>query len=131
MRIDQSVAAFVLASLVSFAMPTGASAAVNCGQQWAVPGEYYVSGNFRGSQESTVIRLSNSCRVHFQVPGVFSGGPLQVAGQCVHFSFKVRNAPEPLQAKWCDEFGVVPWNGQDIKVKVWQSRRQESKRATF
>ena len=131
MRGVHFIAALILAGLCLAALPQTASAAVNCGQQWAVPGEYYVSGNFRGHKEATVIRLSNNCRVHFQVPGVFSGGPVRVTGQCVQFEFKVKGAPNPLQAEWCDDSGVVPWNGREIKVKVWQSRRQESQRATF
>lgn len=131
MRFDTR---FVLPFLAVFLLPgfgDSADAAFTCGQEWAVPGEYYVSGNFRGRDESTVIRLSNNCRVHFQVPGVFSGGPVEVAGNCVRFNFKVRGANQPFEARWCDDVGTVPWNGQDIRVKVWQSRRQQNQNASF
>jgi hypothetical protein len=128
----RSIVAIAFVGVLGLAgLAGGADAQPSCGPEWALPGEYYVSGNFRGRNESTVIRLSSSCRVHFQVPGVFSGGPVQASGECVRFSFKVRGEKRPLEARWCDDVGTVPWNGREIQVKVWQSRRQQAKTATF
>jgi hypothetical protein len=129
MRSNLRFAAVALAAAGAPVAAAPAVADVSCGQAWAVPGEYYVSGDFRGRDESTKIRLSSSCRVYFEVPGVFSGGPVEASGQCVRFNFKVRGAPQTFEARWCGAFGVVPWNGREIQVKVWRSRRPEA--ATF
>jgi len=131
MRSNMCFVALTLAAVGAAVPAAPAVADVSCGQEWAVPGEYYVSGNFRGRDERTRIRLSTSCRVHFQVPGVFSGGPVEASGQCVRFSFKVRGEAETFEARWCGAFGVVPWNGREIQVKVWRSRRPDAGSATF
>ena len=101
-----------------------AGAVETCGYSWAVPGQYTVVGDFRGRVERTRTRLSSNCRIHFTVPGVFSGGPVQKAGGCLNFTFKVRNEPEAFSARWCDGYADIPWNGRVIRASVQLSRQQ-------
>jgi len=106
------------------ATPDTASAAKSCIHEWAVPGQYTVAGNFRGSNESASARLTRDCRLFFQVPGVFSGGRVKADGECVSFSFKVDGAPKAFRGKWCNTYGVVPWNGRLIRASVRRDRLQ-------
>jgi hypothetical protein len=95
-----------------------AQAARVCIFNWAVPGTYKVSGNFRGTTETASARLTNDCRVFFQVPGVFSGGPVRRSGSCLKFSFKVEGERSVFSARWCDTYGIVPWQGRNIRAEV-------------
>ena len=94
-------------------------AASTCGPDWAVPGKYKIAGSFRGKKESTNAFLGKDCRITLQVPGVFTGGKVKaVAGNCLQFAFKVEGEKDTFQAKWCDDYGLVPWQGKTIRAAV-------------
>jgi len=101
---------------------TGQSVAVQaadtCLFSWAVLGTYKVSGYFHGTTETATAKLTRDCRVFFQVPGVFSGGLVRRSGNCLRFSFKVEGERQTYSAQWCDSYGIVPWQGQNIKAEV-------------
>ncbi len=97
---------------------TPAIAAKTCIFSWAVPGTYKVAGNFRGTTEAATAKLTRNCRIVFQVPGVFSGGPVLRAGSCLRFNFKVEGDNRTYSARWCNTYGVVPWQGRNIKAVV-------------
>jgi hypothetical protein len=103
-------------ALTTAAAP-GATAAT-CTFDWAVPGPYDVSGNFRGSTETVTARLTNDCRVAIGLPGVFAGGPVRRSGSCLVFSFRVENVRQTLTARWCNDYGVVPWQGRDVRARI-------------
>ena len=98
--------------------PETVHAAKSCGFDWAKPGKYQVSGNFRGTVESTTARLTPDCRVSLQIPGVFSGGQVKRSGNCLRFALKVQGEQKVLFAKWCDSFGLVPWQGRNIRAQI-------------
>lgn len=98
--------------------PGDAQAARKCIFSWAIPGTYKVSGNFRGATESASARLTNDCRVFFRVPGVFSGGPVRRSGKCLRFNFKVEGQRRVFSARWCNTYGIVPWQGRNIRARV-------------
>lgn len=102
--------------------PDSADAARKCVFTWAVPGTYKVSGNFRGTTEAATARLTNDCRVIFQVPGVFSGGPVRRSGKCLKFSFKVEGERRIFSARWCNTLGIVPWRGRNVRARVSRLR---------
>jgi hypothetical protein len=77
-----------------------------------------VSGNFRGTTEAATARLTRDCRVFFQVPGVFSGGTVRRSGSCLRFSFKVEGERRTFSARWCNSYGIVPWQGRNIRARV-------------
>ncbi|WP_337660208.1 hypothetical protein [Anderseniella sp. Alg231-50] len=107
------------ASLVLVAMlPGDLQAATRCIFNWAQPGTYKMSGNFRGTTEAATARLTHDCRVYFQVPGVFSGGPVRRSGRCLKFRFKVDGEARIFSARWCNTYGVVPWQGRDVRASV-------------
>ena len=113
------------AALAIFASTTGpAEAARSCGYGWAVPGTYKVSGNFRGTTESASARLTNDCRVILQIPGVFSGGGVSRSGGCLLFRFKVEGEKGVFTARWCDSYGIVPWEGRKIRAAVSRVSRE-------
>ena len=99
-------------------LPTGEAAAKACGQSWAVPGSYTISGNFRGKVESAGARLSRDCRVSIQVPGVFSNTRVRSAGNCLSFRFKVEGVKKAFSAKWCNKIGIIPWKGRSIRARI-------------
>lgn len=107
------------AGLVLVTMLPGDSLAANrCIFNWAQPGTYKLSGNFRGTVEAATARLTHDCRVYFQVPGVFSGGAVRRSGRCLKFRFKVEGEAKIFSARWCNTYGVVPWQGQNIRAAV-------------
>lgn len=106
--------------LAAAATPTRAEPA--CIFDWAVPGSYDISGNFRGEVETVTARLTNDCRVAIALPGIFSGGPLQRDGRCLTFSFKVENERGTFKARWCGSYGVVPWQGRDVRATIARHR---------
>ncbi|MGB7204758.1 MAG: hypothetical protein WBD37_04735 [Anderseniella sp.] len=108
-----SAGAFVLTSL-----PKMTIAAPNCGFGWAKPGKYRISGNFRGQVESTSAQLTRDCRVSLQIPGVFTGGRVKRSGKCLSFALKVEGQGKALSAKWCNNYGMVPWNGKVIRASI-------------
>ena len=122
MRTLLTAMAIAATSALGFAGSAGA--VETCGYSWAIPGQYTVEGDFRGRVERTITRLSSNCRIYFTVPGVFSGGPVQKAGGCLSFTFKVRNEPRPLSARWCNGYADIPWNGRVIRASVELSRQQ-------
>jgi hypothetical protein len=113
--------------LVLLAIPHPA-AAKTCQFSWAIPGVYELSGNFRGRVESTSARLTNDCKIVLRIPGVFTGGDLVRAGQCLKFSFKVQGERRVFTARWCNTYGIVPWRGRNIRatVKRKQIAREET-----
>jgi hypothetical protein len=92
--------------------------AADCGFDWAQPDKYKISASFRGKDESTNVFLGKDCRIIVQVPGVFTGGSVKKNGQCLAFSFKVEGETGVFQAKWCDDYGLVPWQGKTIRATV-------------
>ncbi len=115
--------ATMLAGLAAAALSMGlqteqANAANTCGFGWARPGKYTVSGNFRGKVESTSARLTTDCRVSLQIPGVFTGGKVKPSGGCLRFSMKIEGERKTLVAKWCNTYGLVPWNGRTIRASI-------------
>lgn len=99
--------------------PTAAPAAAGaCVFDWAVPGPYDVSGNFRGRTETVTARLTNDCRVTIGLPGVFTGGPVARAGRCLLFSFRVQDVRQTLTARWCNDQVMVPWEGRAVRAQV-------------
>ncbi len=116
-----SVAAVTLA----LSMAAGeAQAARNCGYGWAIPGTYRITGNFRGATESGAAKLTNDCRVILQIPGVFSGGSVRRSGGCLLFSFKVEGETRVFTARWCNTYGIVPWQGRNIRASVTRIKRE-------
>lgn len=115
-------AAILGSGLVSGA--NDAEAARNCGYAWAVPGTYRVSGDFRGTTESATAKLTNDCRVILQIPGVFSGGGVRRSGGCLNFSFKVEGESGVFTARWCNSYGIVPWQGRNIRATVTRISRE-------
>lgn len=100
-----------------------AAAGRACVHTWAMPGEYRVSGNFRGQVETARARLSTGCRIHFDIPGVFSGRTITGGrDQCVSFSFKVEGQDGVFAAEWCEDYAIIPWNGEEIRAEVSRVR---------
>lgn len=118
MNISRSLTCCFSGLLALVAMPGTAGAAKSCGFDWAVPGAYVISGNFRGTVESTTAHLTPNCRVVLNLPGVFTGGPIQRAGQCLKFTFKVQGQKQVFAAQWCNTYGIVPWQGRNIRATV-------------
>ena len=103
---------------VMMAGASGSALASTCGHDWAVPGKYKISGSFRGKNESTNAFLSKDCRITLQVPGVFTGGKVTKRGSCLEFAFKVEGEKGAFKAKWCEDYGLVPWRGKTIRAAV-------------
>ncbi len=99
-------------------LPGDLLAANRCIFNWAQPGTYKLSGNFRGTTEAATARLTHDCRVYFQVPGVFSGGSVRRSGRCLKFRFKVEGEGKIFSARWCNTYGIVPWQGRDVRAAV-------------
>lgn len=95
-----------------------AVAAADCGFGWAKPGRYKISASFRGKSESTNAFLGKDCRIRLQVPGVFTGGKVKKSGKCLTFSFKVEGESEVFRAKWCGDYGLVPWKEKTIRAEI-------------
>ncbi len=103
--------AFLLAS-------ANTAMAADCGQSWAKPGRYKISASFRGKNESTNAFLGKDCRINLQVPGVFTGGKVSKSGKCLEFSFKVEGEGQVFKAKWCNDYGLIPWKDKTIRAQV-------------
>ena len=43
---------------------------------------------------------------------------VRARGQCLEFSFKVEGDKKLYRAKWCDDYGLVPWKGKTIRAAV-------------
>jgi hypothetical protein len=97
---------------------TNTALAANCGHSWAKPGKYKISASFRGKNESTNAFLGKDCRIILQVPGVFTGGKVSKSGQCLEFSFKIEGETKVFRAKWCDDYGLVPWQDKTIRAEI-------------
>ena len=63
--------------------------AAPCGADWAEPGTYKITGNFRGKKESAGAELTRDCRINLKIPGVFTCGPVKRSGKCLRFTFKI------------------------------------------
>lgn len=109
---------FALAMLALSTTSTSATAASSCIFDWAVPGSYEISGNFRGQTHTVMARLTPDCRVSIGLPGVFSGTAVKRAGRCLAFSFRVQDERQTFTARWCDDYGVVPWQGRDVQARI-------------
>ncbi len=112
-----------LAAFAAATPPADAASAQPCIYDWAVPGLYEISGNFRGTVESAGARLTSDCRVQLKIPGVFAGGLLRKAGHCLAFSFKVEGVQQAFTARWCNTYGIVPWNGKQIRATIERRRK--------
>lgn len=107
---------------------TPATAADTCIYDWAVPGPYEISGNFRGQEETVAARLTDDCRIILQLPGVATGGELQPAGDCLAFSIQVEGEHQSFTARWCDDYGVVPWQGRNVQATVVKRQSRSESR---
>jgi hypothetical protein len=115
----------VVTAIVVFAISASETqAARNCGYGWAVPGTYRITGDFRGTTESGTAELTNDCRVILQIPGVFSGGSVRRSRGCLLFSFKVEGEARVFTARWCNTYGIVPWQGRNIRASVTRVKRE-------
>ena len=136
---------YVVGSLARFVLVAGAAVVVafagggeaqasTCGHSWAKPGKYKISGSFRGKNDSTNAFLSKDCRITLQVPGVFTGGKVTKRGDCLEFAFKVEGEKGAFKARWCEDYGLVPWRGETISgggdPAVPCRRRQENQLLT-
>lgn len=110
--------ALALGALALERSATPAAAAASCIFDWAVPGLYDVSGSFRGRTESVTARLTSDCRVTIGLPGVFTGGRVTRAGSCLQFSFRIEGERQTFTARWCDSYGVVPWQGRNVRANI-------------
>lgn len=118
-RVNRVCAAAGFGMLVLAASGSSASAATGCLFDWARPGTYEVRGNFRGQVESANAKLTSDCRVMLQIPGVFAGGKVSRAGNCLKFNFKVDwEKGKIFTARWCDGHGTVPWEGRNVRATV-------------
>ncbi len=116
--VVRTLSAAGVAGVLLFAGANNAMAA-SCGHNWAKPGKYKISASFRGKkEESTNAFLGKDCRITLQVPGVFTGGKVKKRGKCLEFSFKVEGEKKVFRAKWCDNYGLVPWKDKTIRAKV-------------
>ena len=97
---------------------TNNAIATECGYSWAKSGKYKISASFRGKNESTNVFLSKDCRIRLQVPGVFTGGKVSKSGKCLKFSFKIEGKAKAFVAKWCDDYGLVPWKDEIIRAEI-------------
>jgi hypothetical protein len=113
-----------VATAILVATAGQAEAARTCGYGWALPGTYRISGDFRGTTEQASAKLTNDCRVILQIPGVFSGGGVSRSGGCLLFRFKVEGEKGMFTARWCDSYGIVPWQGRDIRASVSRVSRE-------
>lgn len=109
-----------LLALVAGAVP--AAGANACTFDWAVPGTYEISGNFRGRTETVQARLTPDCRVTISLPGVLTGSRLKRQGRCLAFSFRVEGERYPFSARWCGSYGVVPWQGREVRASIVRRR---------
>ena len=119
--VKRSIVSAVLAAGVAGAFllaDVNTAMAADCGQSWAKPGRYKISGSFRGKNESTNAFLGKDCRINLQVPGVFTGGKVKKNGKCLEFSFKIENDSSVFKAKWCDDYGLIPWKDKTIRAQV-------------
>jgi hypothetical protein len=112
------ICAACLLALAYTILTQPAAAARSCIFDWAVPGPYEVSGNFRGQVETVFARVTPDCRVSIALPGVYTGGSLKRSGSCLTFSFKVQDVRETFTAQWCGDYGVVPWQGRNVRANV-------------
>ena len=118
-----------VAAVFMFASANDAMAR-NCGHSWAKPGKYKISGSFRGRQESTNAFLGKDCRITLQVPGVFTGGKVKKRGKCLEFSFKVEDDKKVYRAKWCNDYGLIPWKDKTLRAQVERQFSDSSQKKT-
>ena len=118
-RITAIVAVAIVTTVGSMAP---ALSAAPCIHSWAKPGKYTIQGKLNQRTQRTTAHLSNNCRVSFNLPGVFTGGPVKKAGACLRFTFKVQKQPQVFVARWCNSYAVVPWKGRDVRISVQRSR---------
>jgi hypothetical protein len=95
-----------------------AEANAGCGHEWAKPGTYTITGNFRGTEESAGAELTRDCRIELKIPGVYTGGPVSKDGQCVRFTFKVDKEKGLFKGRWCNDTATVNWKGKDVQARI-------------
>lgn len=103
------------AAFMSF-LPAQANA--GCGHEWAEPGTYMITGNFRGSEESAGAELTRDCRIQLKIPGVYTGGPVRKDGKCVRFTFKVDKEKGLFKGRWCNDVATVDWKGKNVQARI-------------
>ena len=113
-------AALFAAAGVALLAPAEARAA--CGQDWAEPGTYSITGNFRGKPESAGAELTRDCRIELKIPGVYTGGPVKRDGRCVRFTFKIDKEKGLFKGRWCNDTATVNWKGKDVTASVRKVR---------
>jgi len=100
-----------------------------------VPGTYVITGNYKGSVQSANIYLTNNCKLVIPLPGVFTGGKLVRAGQCLKFDLKVGHKKKAVTAHWCNTYGIVPFGKHifraSVKRKLPPSDRGWNKKQNF
>ena len=126
------VSALSAAGMAGVFLFAGANKAIaaDCGHSWAQPGKYKISGSFRGKNESTNAFLGKDCRITLQVPGVFTGGKVSKSGKCLKFSFKIEGNTKVLRAKWCDDYGLIPWQDKTLRAAITPLFNPSSKKKT-
>jgi hypothetical protein len=95
-----------------------AQANAGCGQGWAKPGTYMITGNFRGTEESAGAELTRDCRIQLKIPGVYTGGPVSKDGKCVRFTFKVDKENGLFKGRWCNDTATVDWKGKNVQARI-------------
>ena len=120
MRRPTAIVAVGLVATIGLLTP--ALSAQPCIHSGAKPGKYTIRGKLNDRVQTAGAHLSNSCRVSFNLPGVFTGGPVKKAGACLQFTFKVQKQPQVFHAKWCDSYALVPWNGRNVRISVQRSK---------
>jgi hypothetical protein len=89
-----------------------------CGHDWAEPGKYMITGNFRGKEESAGAELTRDCRINLKIPGVYTGGKVSKDGGCVRFTFKVEDEQGLFKGRWCNDTATVNWKGKDVQATI-------------
>ena len=112
------IVAGVAAASLNFYGVSNVAHAAACGANWAEPGVYKITGNFRGKEESAGAELTRDCRIDLKIPGVYTGGPVKRAGSCLRFTFKIDKEKKLFKGRWCDGFAVVDWKGKDVRADV-------------
>lgn len=108
----------VAAASLNFVAVTNVAHAAACGANWAEPGVYKITGNFRGKKESAGAELTRDCRIDLKIPGVYTGGRVKRAGGCLRFTFKIDKEKKLFKGRWCDGFAVVDWKGKNVRADV-------------
>jgi hypothetical protein len=123
MILKRKILVVAVAAAGASMMAAASAQAAPCGHSWAEPGTYKITGNFRGKTESAGAALTRDCRVDLKIPGVYTGGRVRKAGNCLRFTFKIDEEKRLFRGRWCDGFAVVNWKGKDVRAEVKKVRQ--------